>query len=457
MTESVWATVTAVSPLRIRLDGAGETALPFTPESLIDPLELLVGDRVRCEITDKRVLIHGYNGGVSRLLTDARSRLSTAETKLATAEAKLATLTSFSLRVPLPLSSRARARNSSIYGNERDPYTPFWVTKSAGGAVSLEGLGTGFNALAAGAVLAVLPAGYRPATTERYPAEYNGVARAAVTVATNGQITASVALASTDYLSLANVVFLEASVAAGLTWNTPALNAAAGWSAVSGFTPQWAVDSYGVVWMRGRAAKAGAWTDNQRIFNIAAPFQPSRYHHFAASSASLYCYAAIEGSTTGGGGVAAGDVMSKASGALAGGDISFAGIFYAPASLDASFSLIGATNYAEPLGDIGFANNWQNFGAAPWTSAAIWKRADAFCMARGLLSTGTMGANAFIMPPGMRPPHRIFIERPSNAAHGLVQINPTRYQDTSIAGALAPTNASSAWFSLDGVGYNAGS
>lgn len=63
-----WGTVTAVSPLRVRLDG-DTSALPFTPDSLVDPLSLLVNDRVRCEVAVRRALIVGAAGGVSRTTT----------------------------------------------------------------------------------------------------------------------------------------------------------------------------------------------------------------------------------------------------------------------------------------------------------------------------------------------------------------------------------------------------
>ncbi len=62
MSSFVWGTVTAVSPLRVRLDGDVD-ALAFTPESLIDPAALAVDDRVRVEVSRRRVLIHGMAGG----------------------------------------------------------------------------------------------------------------------------------------------------------------------------------------------------------------------------------------------------------------------------------------------------------------------------------------------------------------------------------------------------------
>lgn len=54
-----WGTVTGVDPLRVRLDG-DSVPLPFTPQSLAN---VLFGDRVRCEISGGRVIVHGRAGG----------------------------------------------------------------------------------------------------------------------------------------------------------------------------------------------------------------------------------------------------------------------------------------------------------------------------------------------------------------------------------------------------------
>ena len=59
----IWATVTSITPLRVRLDG-DTAALPFTPDSIVDPAALIVNDRVRCEIDARRVIIHGRSGGI---------------------------------------------------------------------------------------------------------------------------------------------------------------------------------------------------------------------------------------------------------------------------------------------------------------------------------------------------------------------------------------------------------
>ena len=64
ITSFKWATVTGTSPLAIRLDG-DTNPLALVPDSLVDPLSLSVGDRVRVELSLRKVVIHGEsNGGV---------------------------------------------------------------------------------------------------------------------------------------------------------------------------------------------------------------------------------------------------------------------------------------------------------------------------------------------------------------------------------------------------------
>lgn len=55
-----WATVTATSPLEIRLDNS-PSALSSTPIDLVGGLK--VGDRVWVQLVSRRVIIHGKGGG----------------------------------------------------------------------------------------------------------------------------------------------------------------------------------------------------------------------------------------------------------------------------------------------------------------------------------------------------------------------------------------------------------
>lgn len=60
MTTFRWGTVTQAAPLRVRLDG-DTAALPFAPATLV--AGLVVGDRVRCEHSAGRVIVHGKRVG----------------------------------------------------------------------------------------------------------------------------------------------------------------------------------------------------------------------------------------------------------------------------------------------------------------------------------------------------------------------------------------------------------
>lgn len=56
----LWATVTSVSPLRVRLDGE-DAALDITPDCLLKRVE--VNDRVWCQFHGRRLVILGASGG----------------------------------------------------------------------------------------------------------------------------------------------------------------------------------------------------------------------------------------------------------------------------------------------------------------------------------------------------------------------------------------------------------
>lgn len=62
LTSFRWATVTSISPLAIKLDG-DTAALGITPDTLVNPAYLLVGDRVRVEMTQRKVIVHGRVSG----------------------------------------------------------------------------------------------------------------------------------------------------------------------------------------------------------------------------------------------------------------------------------------------------------------------------------------------------------------------------------------------------------
>ena len=99
MASSRWATVTGVSPLRIKLDG-DTTAIPTTPDSLINPATLAVDDRVRTELSGNRLVVLGRAGGVTTA-TDAEAILGDEDAKAVTSAALAAVLADAGVRADL--------------------------------------------------------------------------------------------------------------------------------------------------------------------------------------------------------------------------------------------------------------------------------------------------------------------------------------------------------------------
>lgn len=62
MTSFKWATVRGTGPLQVQLDGDADP-LALIPDSLVDPTLLKVGDRVRVELSLRKVVVHGKANG----------------------------------------------------------------------------------------------------------------------------------------------------------------------------------------------------------------------------------------------------------------------------------------------------------------------------------------------------------------------------------------------------------
>lgn len=59
-------TVDSLAPLRIKRTNSDATALAFTPDSMVSESSLTVGDRVRVELADGRMIVHGKQDGVRK-------------------------------------------------------------------------------------------------------------------------------------------------------------------------------------------------------------------------------------------------------------------------------------------------------------------------------------------------------------------------------------------------------
>ncbi len=77
ITSFKWGTIAGTNPLSVTLDG-DSLPLALIPDTLVDPLTLSVGDRVRVELSLRKVVVHGVaNGsdgfGSGDIITTARS------------------------------------------------------------------------------------------------------------------------------------------------------------------------------------------------------------------------------------------------------------------------------------------------------------------------------------------------------------------------------------------------
>lgn len=138
-----WATITNVAPLRLRVDGDA-TELPVTPDSLLDPSSLAVGDRVRYERSGLAGVIVGRYGGLLasttrrglvELATDAEAAAATDTTRAVT-PSNLGLSTVVGARRIFP-TSLAKAGGGTLV---MDPDGTARVTASGVTGISMNGI-----------------------------------------------------------------------------------------------------------------------------------------------------------------------------------------------------------------------------------------------------------------------------------------------------------------------------
>lgn len=103
------------------------------------------------------------------------------------------------------------------------------------------------------------------------------------------------------------------------------------------------------------------------------------------------------------------------------------------------FRRIGST------GSPTFENSWVNFGAG-WQVAGFWRDAFGWVHLRGLIKSGTVGSNAFTLPPGYRPKLSEAFGVDSNSAYGRVEV----LADGSV---IPKTPSNNAYVSLSGIKF----
>lgn len=93
-----------------------------------------------------------------------------------------------------------------------------------------------------------------------------------------------------------------------------------------------------------------------------------------------------------------------------------------------------------------FLNGWVNFGGG-YNPAGYFKDQLGFVHLRGMISTGTLNTPAFNLPAGFRPANRNIFGAMANFAFAVAFVDPN--------GDVNPFQGSSAFFTLDGITFQA--
>lgn len=308
-------------------------------------------------------------------------------------------------------------------------YAPSF-TKTAGGMVKLAGLVSKpsnplsyYSAGPNGWPIATLPEGFRPSTALRFPIMTRSSV-GSINIDIDGRVSAIGTWG--EWFSLSNVHFPTET----LTWTTAAyLNGNTQFSTYP--APNYAMDPFKRIWVRGAAAKTGTSnaTDTP-IFNIgAAGFQPQKAPHIVTTSngttSQLSEFSQISMKTNG-------DVLYKP-GVMNDDEMYYDGIMYHPASV---------TDWTE-ITSIG--GGWVNLDAASFNTLAYRKDADGVVHLKGMVRSGTIGQVFFNLPAGFRPIKDIIFATTSADAAARVDIG----KDGNVVG----LQGSNAWFSLDGLSF----
>jgi len=481
ITSFKWATVTAIAPtLAIELDG-DTAALALVPESLIDPLQLAVNDRVRVELSLRKCVIHGRSAGrktethfgvvdgisstgVLVTLEDGLGQITATRRSpkyypsindrvMVERSGLNYTLSSApkvagSVRVDLPLTAnwiRYSTEAAEWGAANAGPYRPPVAYKTTNGIVKVAGLIKKWQggAFASGEKIATLPVGFRP----EYPCMFasNGssggtpVGSGRLLVNTDGSIYALDAPADSSFVSLEQIIF-----PIGLVWTAATLQnsftAYTAWPGVGACpavtfpVPGYAQDSNGITWTRGGVTRASDATDNLPIFTYPNGLGPilSASPHFAVAGHTTttrsYTSVGIGGATSRIRGIRTGASGSLRNAMLDG----------TPFVSESSTLVPYGATLAEPQPAIAASSNYSGF--AYWAPRA-YLTPEGMVHLHGLSAVATAGQTLGYVANDLRPQYKNLYAAFTTSASGRGDIYPN--------GKIVAASMAAGWFSLD--------
>lgn len=90
-------------------------------------------------------------------------------------------------------------------------------------------------------------------------------------------------------------------------------------------------------------------------------------------------------------------------------------------------------------------NSWVNYDTASFPPASYFKDSFGVVHFKGLLKSGTIGQNFFVLPAGYRPLKQLHIATVSNGAFTNIAVTPV--------GGFTSQNGSNVWYSIDGISF----
>lgn len=292
------------------------------------------------------------------------------------------------------------------------------VTKTPSGLVSLSGLISSGTA-SVGTTVGYLPLPFRPINDISFAVLGNGAAVGVDVIASTGAVVIGYG-ATNVWVSLNNITFNNGSGSgrAAVSWYS-------GWSDGDTDNPVLTYkDALGRVWFSGSDKYSGTPTAETPMFQVNAAHRPSKQMHFPGYGASTWTN--FDAKSTG-------DIDYKTNGGSAS-FLKMGNLMYDEASVG------GWTNAS-------YLNGWVSANSAAQPDASYLKDSEGIVHIRGLVKSGTIGSTIFTLPSGMRP--RKTIVRICNSGNNAGRV------DIKSDGSVVATSGTNAWFSLDGILFNA--
>lgn len=310
------------------------------------------------------------------------------------------------------------------------------------GVVVLSGLLSAKAAPANGSIIGSIPPELAPDFDTRIAVEMADQNKS-IYITSTGNIQAWGNFVANQYVSLDGVAWVKKGVASWTPLGSGGTAVAAkfdvlpGWNPVYGVPSYWK-DPYGFVWFQGLLRNNAVINAEDPIISLPASLQPPRGTHYRIAASDTYGAIGFNFGSN--------NLVVKSG---------------SPSTVDNWYSLAGfAMATTEAFANNpwktprAFADSWGNYNPASFTSLQYLLREDGLRITSGLVSGGTIGANAFAFAEEEYWPRygRIIIATMATNARARIDISPV--VERSWTGAYQPGSfilqqGSSTWYSLD--------